>query len=723
MTNVDPSRHTLLLCFTLVARHFHVDTNLGGLLHKYAVQNEEIPVSLFLRIAKDHGFKAQHIRLTWERLFKMGQAFPGVAVLKNGKSVVLSGVVTQDNVQKVALLDPLNLQAGFKLLTREEAEEIWNGSAVLIKRTFSLLDQNQPFSLRWFIPEIIREKKLFRDIAISAMVMNILALGMPIFFQLVLDKVLVHHGISTLQALSIGIIALILFEGGFGYIKRLLLLHATNKIDMRLARRTFGHLLHLPIDFFDHTSSGVLLKHMQQTEKIRGFLTGKLFMTILDLTILVVLFPVIFMYSTALSLIVLAFTIVIGGFLLLVIPTFRVRLKALYEAEGDRQSTLVESIHGMHTIKALALEPLQSKQWDDKSARSIQMQFNVGKLSMSIQSITEFLQKLMGIVVLWAGISYVFEQTLSVGALIAFNMLSQRVSGPLVGLVSLIHQYQEVGLSIDMLGSVMNRPTERPPALRGLTPQLQGRIDVEHLVFRYPSSSRPALQGVNLSIPAGSVVGIVGRSGSGKSTLSRLIQGLYIVQEGAVKIDGIDIREIDLPHLRRSIGTVLQENFLFRGTVRQNISFTKPSATFEEIVMVARLAGADEFVQRLPQGYDTMLTENASNLSGGQRQRLAIARALLLNPRIMILDEATSALDAESEAIIQENLASIAKGRTMLIISHRLSMLANSDVILVIDAGKVVGAAPHNELLQTCPIYHELWTVQNRHVTAGGGQA
>ncbi|MHC1713755.1 MAG: peptidase domain-containing ABC transporter [Solidesulfovibrio sp.] len=692
---------TALVSFILVARHFHVDLKLESLLHRYAVHENEAGGLLLLRIAREHGFKAKATRLGWDKLLRLGGAFPAIATLTSGKTVIFSGVrAPQDEAPQVALLDPMDLRAGFKLHTKEQLEEIWDGEIVLIKKVFHLSDTAQPFSLRWFVPEVIREKQLFRDVAVSSMVINVLALGSPIFFQLIIDKVLVHKGVSTLQTLAIGMAALITFEALFQYVKKVMLLYATNKVDMRLSRRTFNHLLHLPIDFFDSSSSGVLIKHMQQTEKIRGFLTGKLLFTLLDLSILIVIFPIIFLYSGVLSSIVVGFSLCIAGVLACVVPVFKRHLHALYRAEGERQAMLVESIHGMPTVKALALEPLQSRKWDDHSASAISMQFQVGKLSMSIQTVTDWLQKLMGLAVLWIGVNMVFDTTLTVGALIAFNMLSQRVSGPLVGVVSLIHQYQEVGLSIEMLGNIMNRPTERSPSVRGLAPPIRGCIDFEHVTFRYPGSAASALHDVSLTLQAGKSIGIVGRSGSGKSTMARLIQGLYTVREATVKIDGIDLREIDLPHLRRNIGVVLQENFLFRGTVRQNIAFTKPTAAFEEVVQAARLAGADEFIQRLPQGYETMMTENGANLSGGQRQRLSIARCLLLNPRILILDEATSALDAESEAIIQTNLAGIAKGRTMCIVSHRLSMIAQCDVIAVVDAGAFVPWLPMTGCLQ-----------------------
>jgi ATP-binding cassette subfamily B protein len=314
------------------------------------------------------------------------------------------------------------------------------------------------------------------------------------------------------------------------------------------------------------------------------------------------------------------------------------------------------------------------------------------------------------------GAQDVFDAKLSVGVLVAFQMLAGRVTGPLVQIVSLIHEYQETGLSIQMLGEVMNAAPERSGPSRGLMPSLKGAIAFEHVTFRYLGATLPALQDINLQVPAGSVLGVVGRSGSGKTTLARLIQGLYTMQEGIIRLDGVDMREIDIHHLRRNLGVVLQENFLFRGTVRENISVTKTDATFADIVAAAHLAGADEFIERLPQGFDTVLEEGGANLSGGQRQRLAIARALLTRPRILILDEATSALDPESETIIRQNLVEIARGRTVVIISHRLSNLVDADNVVVLDQGRVACEGTHHELLRTCEIYRNLWDQQTGSV-------
>jgi ATP-binding cassette subfamily B protein len=343
------------------------------------------------------------------------------------------------------------------------------------------------------------------------------------------------------------------------------------------------------------------------------------------------------------------------------------------------------------------------------------MHFRVGKISAAAQAATQLLDKLMLVTIIAVGATDVFANVLSVGALVAFQMLSNRVSGPLVQAVSLIHEYQETALSVRMLGEVMNRPSEPNLGTRGLRPQIRGEIAFENVLFSYGAGIR-AIDGVSFHIPPGSVVGIVGRSGSGKTTLARLVQGLYPIQEGSVRFDGINVRDIDVVHLRRNIGVVLQETFLFHGTVRENIAMTKPDATFEEIVTAARMAGADEFIDRLPQGIDTVLEEGASNLSGGQKQRLAIARALLPQPRILIFDEATSALDPESEAIIQGNLAAIARGRTLLIITHRLSSLVHADTIFVMDKGHIVAADRHSEMVRQPGLYQDLWQQQTRYV-------
>jgi ATP-binding cassette subfamily B protein len=707
--------HTVIQCITAIAQHHGLQINPERLIDDYALKAEEPAAALLLRITADIGLKSRVDHLSWEGLLAQGGVFPLMARCSNGAGVIVVGVRPEGD-GKVAILDPLSDTASVVVLEREAFCRRWEGEVVFMKRQHALSDPNQPFSFRWFIPEILKQKSAFRDIAIAAVAMHFLALASPVFFQLVIDKVLIHQSASTLVVLAVGIVIALVLDSLFGFMRQILTLAASNKIDMRLTRRTFSHLLSLPIDYFETTSAGVVTRHMQQLEKIRNFLTGRLFFTGLDTTALLIFLPILFTYSVKLAMVVLAFTLLIACVVGGMVPTFQRRLSALYTAEGKRQAMLVETIHGMRTVKALAIEPIQRRVWDQRSAESIAMHYRVGQISIAGNSITDFLSKLLPVTIIVLGAQEVFDQTLTVGSLIAFQMISGRVVQPLVAIVGLVNEYQETALSVRMLGEVMNRPPEGRVGAGGLRPQLAGEIRFDEVTFRYPGSSNAALDRASFTIPSGSVVGVVGRSGSGKTTLTKLIQGLYGVQEGIVRFDGVDAREIELSHLRRQVGVVLQENFLFRGTVRENVTATRPDATFEEIVEVCVASGADEFIERLPQGYDTLLEENASNLSGGQKQRLSIARSLLGRPRILILDEAASALDPESEAIFIKNLSRIAVGRTVVMISHRLSTLVNAHAILVMQQGRLVDSGRHEELLTRCETYQTLWNQQTSHL-------
>ncbi|MBA5640141.1 peptidase domain-containing ABC transporter [Duganella sp. LX20W] len=714
----DKFPHTAIQCLTAIAQHHGLQINPERLIDDYALGAQEPGNGVLLRIASDIGLKAKADRLSWSRLLAQGGVFPLMARLNDGNMVIVVGVRpgAEGQPAQVALLNPISQQASVTMEDGDSFCRRWQGEVLFVKRQHKLTDPNQPFGLRWFIPEILKQKAAFRDIFIAAVAMQLLALASPIFFQLVIDKVLTHQSVTTLWVLAAGIVLALAFDAIFGFLRQTLTLAASNKIDMRLTRRTFGHLLSLPIDYFETTTAGIITRHMQQLEKIRNFLTGRLFMTGLDLIALLVFLPVLFTYSFKLAAIVLLFAALIAGVVMAMVPTFQRRLNALYSAEGQRQAMLVETIHGMRTVKALAIEPSQRRIWDQRSAEAITMHFRVGQISITGNAITDFLGKLMPVTLIVIGAQEVFDQTLTVGALIAFQMLSQRVTQPLISIVGLVNEYQETALSVKMLGEVMNRAPEGRAGAGGLRPILQGEIRFDDVTFRYPGAPNLALDKASFTIQPGTVVGIVGRSGSGKTTLTKLIQGLYGVQEGIVRFDGIDAREIELSHLRRQIGVVLQENFLFRGTVRENLIVTKPDASFEEIIEAAAAAGADEFIERLPMGYDTLLEENAANLSGGQKQRLSIARSLLAKPRILILDEAASALDPESEAIFINNLSRIAVGRTVVMISHRLSTLVNADKIMVMQQGRLMDAGRHAELLTRSETYQHLWNQQTSHL-------
>ncbi len=709
--------NTALVCFSLVAREHKIELTQDRLVHEYGLSSDEISKDTLLRMAKELGLKARLLQLQWSALPGLQKAFPAIARLKNGRHLILTGTTAGQGEKQgevvVGCYDPLAGSGGAHLrLSRHEFEKIWAGEVYVLKRVFKLSDESQPFSLRWFIPEILRQKITFIDIALAVLFINAVTLVTPIFFQIVIDKVLVNQAYTTLHVLGFGMTVALAVNGGLDFLRDFLLLHATNKIDLRITSRTFRHLLNLPLDFFEHVAAGVLTQHMQQTAKIRNFLTGSVFLTMLEATSLFVFLPFLFFYSLRLTGIVLVFTMMIALVIGSLIVPFKRRLNALYEAEGSRQAMLVETINGMSTVKAMAIEPLLRQQWENKVAKAVSMQFRVGKISITAKSLTQFLERLMTVILIWMGASQVFDGTLTVGALIAFQMLAGRVTSPLVRLVGLIHQYQEAALSVEKLGLVMNAKQEWGADRHGARPQLMGDIIFDRVGFRYGPDLPNVLKEISFVILGGKTLGIVGPSGSGKTTLTRMLQKAYFPSTGTIRINGCYLNELDTAHLRRNTGVVLQESFLFHATIAENIRAGQSAASREQIIQAAIMAGADEFIVGLPQGYDTMLEENARNLSGGQRQRLAIARALLTRPEILILDEATSSLDPESERIVRENLARIAKNRTVIIVSHRLSMLKDADSIIVLQNGELVGNGPHEHLLEKCALYRNLWQQQ-----------
>jgi ATP-binding cassette subfamily B protein len=712
LVHVEKKISPLLLCLEMVARHHGIDLNVERIVHDFAIPSADVSNTLLRRIAENHGFKAKTATLEWDDLADLGSAYPLIAHMTDGTAIVLSGH-RDDNGGEAVVVDPLFYKKGFIFLSKDKFCQIWSGQLTFLKKIYAIDDEKQPFGLRWFLSEIIKQRSALGHVAVAGIFLNIIALVTPLFFQIVIDKVLVHNSQDTLTVLGIGVTIAVLFESTITFLRNYLLLHTTNKLDIRLSTRVFSHLMRLPVNFFETSSAGVIAKHMQQIEKVREFLTGKLFTALLDSSVLILFIPVIMFYSLFISSIVLAFSVAVSLVVAIILPFFRQELQSLYSAEGRRQALLVESIHGVATVKALALEPNLSRRWADSSAMATTMQKRVGKIALSSQAIIGLFEKLMTVCIVWIGAAKVFDGSLSVGELVAIQMLAGRVSSPLVQLVSLVNEFQQTGLSIRMLGEIMNRRPESLDSRNGLRPAIRGGISLEGVAFTYPGASSPALDGVTVTIPAGSLVGVVGRSGSGKTTLLRVLQGLYMPTTGFVRYDGVDLRELDLSHLRRNFGVVLQESFIFHGTIRDNIAMAVPGAPFGDVLAASQSAGAHEFVQKMPLGYDTILEENAANLSGGQKQRLAIARALLAAPPILMLDEATSALDPESEAIIQSNMAQIARDRTVIAVSHRLSTLVQSDVIFVFDQGKILASGTHGQLLEHCTLYQQLWRQQS----------
>ena len=514
-----------------------------------------------------------------------------------------------------------------------------------------------------------------------------------------MDKVLVHRGVTTLDVLAIGLLVISLFEVGMTFLRTYVFSHTTNRIDVELGAKLFRHLLNLPLAYFQARRAGDSVARVRELENIRNFLTGQALTSVLDLFFSIVFLAVMAYYSWSLTLIVLVSLPCYVALSVLITPVLKARLDEKFARGAENQSFLIETVNGIETVKAMAVEPQVTRRWDNQLAAYVSAGFKVSQLGNIGSQGVSLIQKIVTVATMWLGAKLVIQGDLSVGQLIAFNMLAGRVASPVMRLAQLWQDFQQVGISMQRLGDILNTRTEINQS-RAALPPIQGKIEFDQVHFRYRADGPEILRGIKLEINAGEVIGIVGRSGSGKSTLTKLLQRLYVPERGRVLIDGIDLGLVDPAWLRRQVGVVLQENLLFNRSIRDNIALADPGMNMERVIHAAKLAGAHEFIVELPEGYDTMVGEHGTGLSGGQRQRVAIARALITNPRILIFDEATSALDYESERIIQNNMKAICQGRTVLIIAHRLSAVRDANRIIAMDRGQIVEEGHHRELVQ-----------------------
>ncbi len=701
----------------MAARHHGVHLSADQLVREHALGPGEASPREIATVGAAHGLTLAEIRLRGRAFSQLARSVPAILRLKNGNSVLLTAVAGKGETATATVLDPAVGEAT-PLLTELSRIAAATESVLLMRRDGENRDAaDQPFGFGWLIKQVLTERRQFRDIAIAAGMMSVLALAPAIFWQLVVDRVLAHRSLATLNVLAGGMAVIIATDMLFGYARRSLILFATARIDARLSACVFNRLLDLPIDFFERTPTGMLTRDVNEIWRIRTFLTGQLFGTMLDGMVLLVILPAMFWFSPPLAGVVLALgalmVLIVAGFL----PFIRKRTSRAFLAEGRQNAFLVETVQGVRTVKSLALEPRRRQGWDHHVASAVRLRQHAGALANLAQTLIAPLEKLMtsGVIALAAYSALTTGDAVYLGTLMAFGILAQRVAQPLVQLAHLIQQFDEANRAVRTVAAVINQAPEEGRNAGGSVAPIKGRIEFEAVRFRYAAATTPALDRLSFTVPAGTIFGIMGRSGSGKTTITRLLQGLHRQYEGLIRIDGTDIRAIDLDHLRRSTGVVLQDSFLFSGTVRDNIAASCPTASFEQVATAARMAGAEEFIERLARGYDTLIEEGSANLSGGQRQRIAIARALLVDPKLLILDEATSALDPESEAIVNANLRRIAEGRTVVVISHRLASLVAADAILVLDRGSAVDVARHGELLERCALYRRLWNQQNRH--------
>ncbi len=671
---------------------------------------------------RESGLWAKAVRLRWKQLLNFEDGSPVILLFTDGSAGLLVGVNVARNV--VLLKDPRAPRSEAPVAVDElRLSQAWGGDTLLVRPERGVAEEEQPFSLGWLVRVVMRQKAILRDIFVASLTLTFLQLLPPLVVMVMIDKVLPHQSMSTFTVVVLVLVVMMFYEMLMGSSRRLLISSMATRVDSFLSMHVFSRVLKLPLDFFEHNPAGDVTYRISLIYKIREFLTGRLLHTFIDISTLGVLLPFLFYLSTTLAWMVVAFSLMVVLIVLAFLHPMRMIVGRLVNAEIARNAVLIETVHGIRTVKSLALEAAQKTIWDARVAEVGKWRLAAGKLSNWPQTLTSPLERMSqtGTVVIGAYIAMTDAQnTLGVGSLMAFMMLSGRVAGPLVQMAKLTDDFEDVRMSVGKVAAILNQPSETNAAGGGLRPRFSGAISFDRVTFTYPRSNTPALDGVSFEVAPGTMLGLVGKSGSGKSTVTRLLQGINREYSGFLKIDGTDLREINLTHLRRSFGVVLQENFLFRGSVRENVIGGRPGLTLEDVVRATRLAGAEEFVERMPAGYETWIEEGSPNLSGGQRQRLAIARALITDPRILLLDEATSALDPESEALVNANLQRIAAGRTMVIVSHRLSSLTECDQILVLDRGKVVDMAPHKVLLERCTIYRQLWTQQNRHLEAQG---
>lgn len=696
-----------LLALVTILRFFNLPADAEQIRHQFGKPGALFAIEDLQLAAKRLKLKSRIVQSGWERLSTTN--LPAIAEIKNGSFVIVAKIDADQG--KVLVQDPIAGRA--VAVDKAEFEEKWSGRLLLATRRAAILGQGGKFDISWFVAALSKYRRIFIEVLIASFFLQLFALISPLFFQVVIDKVLVHRGLTTLDVLVFGLLVVSVFEVLLGTLRTYIFSHTTNRVDVELGARLFRHLLSLPMGYFQARQVGQSVARVRELESIRNFITGSALTLVIDLFFTIVFFAVMWHFSPLLTMIVLGsipFFVILA---FVVTPILRRRLDEKFQRGAENQAFLVESVTGVETLKALAVEPQMQRRWEEQLAGYVHSSFKTANLGNVAGQLTQLISKITTVLTLYFGATAVVGGDMTVGQLVAFNMLAGRVTGPILRLAQLWNDFQQARISIDRLGDILNSPTE--PTYnpnRSTLNEIKGDIKFDLVTFRYRPDGPEILRRVDLSIKAGEVVGIVGPSGSGKSTLTKLVQRMYVPESGRVLVDGIDLSMVDTAWLRRQVGVVLQENILFNRSLRENIALSDPGMPMERVIEAAKLAGAHEFILSLSDGYDTKIGERGSNLSGGQRQRVAIARALVNNPRILIFDEATSALDYESEKIIQENMRRICKGRTVLIIAHRLAAVRDADRIITVEAGQVIEDGTHDELLRNGGRYAKLYQLQ-----------
>ncbi len=699
-----PATDCGLACLVAIARFHGIVADAGKLRHVAARGDAPFDPDSLVLAARSLGLKARVVPFVPERLNKV--PLPSLALDRDGRHFI----VARSDGDTALVLEADN--AAPTVVATDSLSTRATGYQILFASRASLAGELARFDFSWFIPAIVKYRRLLLEVLGISIVLQVFGLVSPLMFQVVMDKVLINHTSSTLAVVCIALFVSSTFEVLLTGLRNFIFSHTTNRIDVELGTRLFRHLVALPLDYFAARRVGDTVARVRELENIRNFLTGQALTAVIDLAFSVIYLAVMCVYSVWLTLIVALSLPIYAGISAILVPVLRRRLDAKFARGADSQAFLVETVTGVETVKAMAVEPQFVRKWETQLAAYVTAGFRVTSVSNVGQQLIQYVGKLVTLATLFFGAKLVIDGHLTVGGLVAFNMLSQRVASPVLRLAQLWQDFQQTGISMQRLADILNMRTEIPSTVTAM-PAIRGDVRFEQIRFRYRPDGQPVLNDVSLDIRAGQVLGIVGRSGSGKSTLTKLLQRLYLPEAGTIRIDGVDLALADPAWLRRQIGVVLQENLLFRRTIRENIALADPGAPLEAVMRAAQLAGAHEFICELPQAYDTLIEEHGGNLSGGQRQRIAIARALLTNPRILIFDEATSALDFETERAIQQNMRAICAGRTVIIVAHRLTAVRHADQIVAMDRGRIVERGVHDELLAKGSYYAHLVSLQN----------
>ena len=690
-------------CLVMVARYWGKNFSVNRVRDIANVDRNGASLRGLSAAAESIGYSTRPVKASLDQLAK--QKLPAIAHWE-GKHYV---VVYEVTPKQVIIADPA---IGQRHLTYPEFKAGWTGYTLLLQPTAlikKLKDTTTPF---WQFFELVTPHgQVLLEVFITSLLIQIFGLITPLFTQLLLDRVVVQGSTLTLTAVGLGLVIFGLFRVAMTGLRQYLLDHTANRVHIAMIVGFIRHTFRLPMSFFESRYVGDIIARVQENRKIENFLTGEALSIVLDLLTVFVYVGLMFWYSWKMAL--LALVIVPPFFLLALIATpFLQKIsREIFAALAEESSYLIQSLTGVSTVKSLAVEQTVRWRWEEFLNKSIRKNFSGQVMGNRLQMFSLTIESLVTTGLLWFGAWLVIHGELTIGQLVAFNMLIGNVISPFQRLTVLWNQLQEVVIAMERINDVIDTEPEedlQSQARQYLT-ELRGNIIFDNVTFRYhPESDINVLENLSFEVKAGQTVALVGRSGSGKTTISKLVLGLYPPTDGKILIDGYDITAISLPSLRNKVGVVDQDTFLFGGTIRENLTIAYPSATLEDIVDAGRLAGADEFIQRLPMGYETQIGEGGGLLSGGQRQRLAIARALLGNPCLLVFDEATSHLDVESERIIQRNLNTILHGRTSLIIAHRLSTVRNADIILVLDRGVLIEQGNHEELMAKRGHYYYL---------------